>query len=89
MKILGIVILLSASCFAVAGEFPDWIKTTASGSFDCNKKYCKNMSSCSEAYYKFTECGKKGLDRDKDGVPCENVCGKTVSAMQQLLQKEQ
>lgn len=46
--------------------------------FDCTQKYCKRMSSCAEAHYKFTVCHDSGLDRDKDGVPCENVCGKTL-----------
>lgn len=86
MKALGIALLFSVSCFATAREIPAWTKLIASGNFDCEKKYCKKMSSCSEAYYKFTECGAKGLDRDKDGVPCENVCGKTVGVMQQRLQ---
>jgi hypothetical protein len=42
--------------------------------YDCSKKYCKNMSSCEEAYYKLEKCGHSRLDRDKDGIPCENVC---------------
>jgi len=42
--------------------------------YSCDKKYCKNMSSCEEAYYKLNTCGHGRLDRDNDGVPCENVC---------------
>ena len=42
--------------------------------FDCKKKYCKNMSSCAEARYKLEQCGISSLDRDGDGIPCENVC---------------
>lgn len=44
--------------------------------FSCSKRYCKHMSSCAEAYYHLNECGMKKLDRDNDGKPCENVCGK-------------
>lgn len=42
--------------------------------YDCARKYCKNMESCEEAKYKLKQCGHKSLDRDKDGVPCENIC---------------
>lgn len=74
-------------CFqASAAEVTKEVKNTVSN-FSCAKKYCKNMSSCSEAYHKFKVCGNKGLDRDKDGVPCENVCGKTISSMERLLKK--
>jgi hypothetical protein len=43
-------------------------------SYSCNKKYCKNMSSCAEARYQLNVCGYKNLDKDRDGIPCENVC---------------
>ncbi len=38
------------------------------------KHYCKNISSCAEACYYLKQCGHGQLDRDKDGIPCENVC---------------
>ncbi len=38
------------------------------------KKYCKNMSTCKEAMFYFEVCEDVSLDRDKDGIPCENVC---------------
>ncbi|MDO4698167.1 MAG: excalibur calcium-binding domain-containing protein [Pasteurellaceae bacterium] len=44
--------------------------------YDCDRKYCKAMGSCDEAYYQLQICGFTGLDRDGDGVPCENICGK-------------
>ena len=44
--------------------------------FDCSKKYCKEMKSCKEAYHYLKTCGRGDFDRDGDGVPCENVCGK-------------
>ncbi len=43
-------------------------------SFDCAKKYCKHMNSCAEACYKLLKCDHQQLDRDNDGIPCENVC---------------
>lgn len=50
--------------------------TTASASaYLCGaKRYCKQMTSCSEAKYHLSQCGMSGLDRDGDGKPCENVC---------------
>lgn len=45
--------------------------------FDCSKKYCKEMKSCAEAYHYLKVCGREDFDRDGDGVPCENVCGKS------------
>ncbi len=42
--------------------------------FNCQKNYCKYMTSCKEAYYKLNKCGHTRLDGDRDGVPCENIC---------------
>lgn len=42
--------------------------------YDCSKKKCSEISSCAEAKYKLKKCGMTKLNRDKDGVPCENVC---------------
>lgn len=39
-----------------------------------SKRYCKQMSSCSEARFYLTECGLSRLDGDGDGVPCESLC---------------
>ncbi len=39
------------------------------------KKYCKNMKNCQEAC-KYYNGGDYRLDRDNDGIPCENVCSK-------------
>lgn len=43
--------------------------------FECGKRTCKQMDSCAEARYHLEQCGVKSLDRDKDGVPCESICG--------------
>jgi len=50
------------------------IDVVLSSKYSCAKKYCKNMSSCEEAYYKLNTCGHGRLDRDNDGVPCESIC---------------
>ena len=39
-----------------------------------SKRYCKEMTSCSEARAFLTQCGLSRLDRDKDGIPCESLC---------------
>ncbi len=57
------IILLTIICCA-----------TNAMAFDCAKKTCKQMSSCEEAQYKLNQCGHTRLDRDKDNVPCENIC---------------
>ena len=44
--------------------------------FSCGqRKTCGKMDSCKEAYYHLKTCGNKRLDRDKDGIPCESICG--------------
>ena len=35
--------------------------------------YCKNLSSCAEACSYYNQ-GYYRLDRDRDGIPCENLC---------------
>lgn len=44
-------------------------------SLACGKKhYCSQMASCEEARFYFTQCRVKTLDKNNDGVPCENLC---------------
>lgn len=38
-------------------------------------KKCSQMTSCSEARREFSRCGSNMLDGDKDGKPCEQLCG--------------
>lgn len=35
---------------------------------------CKSYRSCAEAVKAWCEGRHPGADRDKDGIPCENVC---------------
>ncbi|MBN2780201.1 MAG: excalibur calcium-binding domain-containing protein [Alphaproteobacteria bacterium] len=57
--------------------------STATFGYTCvnSKKYCSKIKSCSEAYYYYKQCGQTQKDRDNDGIPCENVCGKTIQEM--------
>lgn len=44
--------------------------------YKCNQKSrCSEMNSCKEAYFYLEKCGLSRLDRDKDGIPCEKLCG--------------
>ena len=43
--------------------------------FTCGaKRYCREMSSCTEARFYLTRCGLSRLDGDGDGIPCESIC---------------
>jgi endonuclease YncB( thermonuclease family) len=39
-----------------------------------SKKYCRDMTNCSEAKLYLNQCGLRGLDGDSDGIPCESLC---------------
>ncbi len=52
--------------------------------YDCTEKYCTRMESCAEAHHHFAVCGEGERDADNDGIPCENVCGKTLEEYQRL-----
>ena len=53
-----------------------WVQSQASRpSFRCgSKQYCHEMESCDEAKLYLYACGLSRLDRDGNGVPCENIC---------------
>ncbi|MFK7780651.1 MAG: excalibur calcium-binding domain-containing protein [Candidatus Gracilibacteria bacterium] len=40
-------------------------------------KYCKYMESCDEVKYYYYQCNAGAFDGDKDGIPCESLCGDT------------
>jgi hypothetical protein len=48
--------------------------SAAAQDLSCSQRYCKKMSNCQEAVWRFDHCGASQLDRDHDGLPCENVC---------------
>ncbi|MCB1506536.1 MAG: excalibur calcium-binding domain-containing protein [Hyphomicrobiaceae bacterium] len=44
--------------------------------FACqDKRYCRQMVSCDEARFYLVQCGVRSLDGDRDGVPCNALCG--------------
>jgi len=49
------------------------IAITTTISLQAKKIYCKYMKSCKEACRYYNQ-GYSKLDRDGDGIPCENVC---------------
>jgi endonuclease YncB( thermonuclease family) len=50
--------------------------STPSSAPQCgSRRTCGEMKSCEEARFHLAQCGLSGLDRDKDGVPCEALCG--------------
>ena len=54
---------------------PKTKKAEPSNGFTCGgKSRCGDMSSCAEAKFYLTQCGKRQLDRDRDGIPCESIC---------------
>jgi len=53
---------------------PSTLKTVAQADPACEKKRCSQMASCEEARDYFARCGKKTLDGDNDGMPCESLC---------------
>ncbi len=64
-----------------ASASPDHAPTTstppgdrATPAQDCHKRHCSEMSSCEEAMHYFKDCGRKALDGNGDGVPCEALC---------------
>ena len=73
MKKLFTLLVLVLFTFTVGYAKENKSKKTTK--FKCDKKkYCKHISSCAEAMFLLNQCGIKRLDRDKDGVPCENIC---------------
>ncbi len=38
------------------------------------KRFCRQMTSCSDAKFHHQQCGLSRLDGDHDGIPCESVC---------------
>jgi endonuclease YncB( thermonuclease family) len=39
------------------------------------KPTCREMTSCEEAKGWLVRCGGDGIDGDRDGIPCEKLCG--------------
>jgi endonuclease YncB( thermonuclease family) len=48
---------------------------TIAGSRCGGKRYCRQMNTCEEAHFYLEQCGVNSLDGDRDGKPCEVLCG--------------
>lgn len=49
------------------------------GSFSCSSKTrCAEMTSCAEAQFYLTQCRLESIDGNRDGEPCEQLCGTSV-----------
>lgn len=46
------------------------------GAFSCGSKTrCAQMTSCAEAQFYLTQCRLESIDGNRDGEPCEQLCG--------------
>jgi hypothetical protein len=56
------------------------------------EKACSQIATCGEAYYRYTTC--KEIERDggvigeRNGIPCQNVCGNTPLVMAAKIRSE-
>ena len=68
---------LSAFASAAGAQVPPRRDAPPAGpGFVCGtKRYCTQMTSCAEVRFHFEVCGLRRLDGDRDGVPCERLCG--------------
>ena len=52
---------------------------TAALAQSCNREpKCTQIRTCQEADFYFRQCGHYKRDGDNDGIPCEELCGKTL-----------
>jgi micrococcal nuclease len=66
-----------------ANPVPPWMfrkaqapagKQAAAATACGSKHYCSQMLSCEEATFYLTQCHVKTLDKNGNGLPCENLC---------------
>ena len=84
MRSLTLAVLLGLVCagtsLASPVTFGDEVpvpRMSVAASYSCTpRRTCTKIRSCDEAVWYFRNCSWGGrLDRDKDGIPCENLCG--------------
>ena len=62
------------------------VVSPAEAQFRCDrKKTCGRMLNCAEAVFQLNKCDARARDRDRDGIPCESICGKTKAQMSRKL----
>ncbi|MBN6064209.1 excalibur calcium-binding domain-containing protein [Aggregatibacter actinomycetemcomitans] len=71
-----LLLILTALCL-ISSPILAKSKKADSEQFSCDdgKRVCRDMDSCADAKFHLRECGMHKLDRDRDGVPCESICG--------------
>lgn len=76
MNVLGAAITLFVIFMAVKEMVEEKLSKIIDGrKIECGScGYCSEIKSCAEAYFLLNQCGCSSLDRDKDGIPCENLC---------------
>ncbi|GEM_PF-955614 len=76
MSVLGLAITLFVIFMAVKEMVEEKPSKIIDGrKIECGScGYCSEIKSCAEAYFLLNQCGCSSLDRDKDGIPCENLC---------------
>ena len=50
--------------------------TPAESGTSCRKRQCSDFASCDTVRAYVKRCPNNALDHDKDGTPCEKLCGK-------------
>ena len=74
--VLPVVMGPAGLAFAQGGSVADDFRRT----LECpRRQYCTRVSTCEEAVHLWCVCGYTGADRDKDGVPCEDLCGQSTA----------
>jgi len=75
--ILSSLLLIPYMSFSMSNDYEyDQDKKYQDEKYECyQKSRCSEMDSCKEAYFYLEKCGLSRLDRDKDGIPCEKLCG--------------
>jgi hypothetical protein len=76
-RFTALVVLLMVATGTAAAEQSVWQEARVT---------CKQVASCEEAVLLWCG-GYSGADRDRDGIPCENVCrsGDQVDAIRQKI----
>lgn len=75
----GARVVEPASTDSTLRQTPQRNELSASGEFACGTKTrCSQMASCAEAEFYLRQCRLTTLDGNRDGEPCEQLCG-TVS----------
>lgn len=73
------ILLAACAAASMAAANPASTQAPASAStapVDCasERVTCGTLDTCEQACGFLHQCGVTGLDRDKDGIPCESLC---------------